>query len=85
MLRAAGCENRTKSSPIDSAHTEDKQTGWNGVDDGQCNWNKAELGSEGKVGQNVTMCHQVLYVSWPRVLDRDIFLANSAQYLVNIG
>jgi len=79
MPRAAGCERRAKYSRLDVANTEVKESGWNGVDDTQCNWNEEESGSEETVGQNATMFHQLLYVSWPRVFDRDILWANGAQ------
>jgi len=79
MARAAGCERRTKCSLIDPADTEVNKKCWNGVDDDQCNWNKEEQGSEKKVGQNASMFHQLLYVSWTRVLVSDILWANGEQ------
>jgi len=57
MPRAAGCERRGKCSQIDSAYTEVKDSGWKGVDDGECNRNDEAKGSEEKVGQNASMFH----------------------------
>jgi len=72
MPRAAGCEHTAKCSRIDSARMEVRETGWKGVDDGQCNQNEEEQGSEEIVEQNASLFQQLLYVSWPRVLVGDI-------------
>jgi len=47
-------------------------TGQKGVGDGQCNRNEVESGSGEKLHQNVSMFHQILYVSSLRVFVRDI-------------
>jgi len=57
MPRAAGCDRHAKCYRIDSAYTEVKETGWKGVDDGQCNRNEEEYGIEDKLGQNASMFH----------------------------
>ena len=79
MAKTAGCERWARCSRIDSANTEVQQRGWTGVDDGQCNWNEEEWGSEKEVGQNGSMFHQLLYVSWTRVWFSDILWANGEQ------
>jgi len=79
MPRAARCELRTKSSRIDAAYTEVNETGRKGIDDGQCNRNEEEQGSEDNVGQNESMFRQLLYVFWQIVLVRDIYWGNGVQ------
>ena len=64
MPWAAGFELRQKCSFIVSAYTEVKETRWTDVDDGQCNWNETNKEGEGKVGQNASIFHQLLCVSW---------------------
>jgi len=49
MPIAVGCMRRTKCSWSDSAYTEITETGWQGVSDGQWNWNKKDYGSVEKV------------------------------------
>ena len=72
MPRAAGCERRAKCFRINLAYMEVNETGREGVDDGRCNRNEEEYGSEEKVRQNESMFQQLLYVFRPRVLGTDI-------------
>jgi len=74
-----------KCSRIDSTYTEVKETGCKDVGEGLCNRNEKEPESEEKVGHNASMFHELLDVSWPSVLVRDILWANAEQKLVNIG
>jgi len=77
--RAAGYECRAKCRRIALANTEIEGTGWKDVGDSQCNRNEEESGSEEQVGQNASMFHQLLYVSWPRAVVSDISWANGEQ------
>ena len=79
MSRAAECECRTKFSQIDLPNTEVKETGWNDIGDGLCNWNKEEYGSKDRVGQNESMSYQILYVALPRFSVRDIVCLSGEQ------
>jgi hypothetical protein len=85
MPTAVGGEHHAKCSRIESAYTEVKETGGEGVGGGQCNRNKKEQRSEEKVEQNASMFHQLHYVSWPSALVRDMLWANGELKLVNIG
>jgi len=42
MPRTAGFDRHAKLSRIDWADTEVKETEWNAIADGQCNWNEED-------------------------------------------